>query len=383
MIKKLLQVVLLFHFIISFGQNPNLSDKATISIFTCGKGDELYTVFGHTAIRIKDVVNNLDVVYNYGAFDFRTENFYLKFVKGDLQYFINATSYEQFLYEYQNENREVVEQFLALSTVKKQELYDKLNASLFSEERNYTYKFIDRNCTTMVVDKINQTTEKIIIKKKTDDTSISYREVLYPYFQNHFWYKLGINIIFGAKTDADAQKLFLPIELLHSLDKAIYNKKPLVYKKQTIVKGIKKTNSFSFINSIYFVSLLLILIAVVNKKIIFLSYFLILGLLGLFFLLVGFYSFHKELLWNYNVLLFNPLYILLPFLSSSKRVKQLLYTCAGLLVLYCLILINKPHLVLVLPFILLTFYGIYRMISIQNSKKFTIVHDKTTRYLLF
>ncbi len=359
MIKKVLTLLLLLVYCTIFSQSSTLSEKATVSVFTCGKGGELYTVFGHTAIRIKDAVNNLDVVYNYGAFDFRTENFYLKFVKGDLQYFINASSYEDFVYEYQQENREVIEQFLDLPLLKKQELFDKLNASLYSEERNYTYKFIDRNCTTMVVDKINETVGSKLIKK-VDDTTISYRKVLYPYFENHFWNKLGINIIFGAKTDKKAENLFLPVELLHSLDQASNNGKPLVYLKQTIVKGIEPTENFSFINSIYFVTVLLLLIAITNNKSVFTIYLIFLGVLGLFFSLVGFYSFHKELLWNYNVMLFNPLYLILPFLRNTKIIKNIVLFSAIILGIYCVVMINKPHLPLVVPFIVLTFYGLWK-----------------------
>ena len=236
MFKKLLCLFFLFVSVLSFSQNSTLSKNSKVSIFTCGRGNELYTTFGHTAIRIKDEGINLDVVYNYGAFDFNTANFYLKFVKGDLQYFINATSYEEFIYEYQMEKREVVEQTLNFSLPQKQELFELLNTSLFSEERSYTYKFIDRNCTTMVVEKINKMLGKHLIQK-VDDKTITYRELLYPYFENHFYYKLGINIIFGAKTDAKAEKLFLPSELMHSLDKAKYNGKPIVTKTEKIVEG--------------------------------------------------------------------------------------------------------------------------------------------------
>ena len=360
MIKKLRFLFILFIFFNSFSQSPILSDNATVSVLTCGKGNELYTVFGHTAIRIKDSINNVDAVYNYGAFDFRVENFYLKFVKGDLQYFIGASSYEEFLYEYQQENREVVEQYLDFSTVKKQELFDKLNASLFSEERNYTYKFIDRNCTTMVVDKINETIgEKLIAK--VDDTTISYRTVLYPYFENHFWYKLGINIIFGSKTDKESKQLFLPIELLHSLEKAKVEGKPLVYKTDTIIKSTTVEEKFSFFNSIYFVSLLLLILILLNNKTLYLSYLFILGLFGLFFCLVGFYSFHKELLWNYNALLFNPLYLFLPFIKSLKWLKYCLISVVLCLISYIIIMINKPHLILVIPFLLANFYILWKL----------------------
>jgi hypothetical protein len=74
MFKKLLCAFFLFVSVLSFSQNSTLSKNSKVSIFTCGRGNELYTTFGHTAIRIKDEGINLDVVYNYGAFDFNTAN---------------------------------------------------------------------------------------------------------------------------------------------------------------------------------------------------------------------------------------------------------------------------------------------------------------------
>lgn len=359
MTKKLLSVVFLFLSFLSFSQNISLSNQATVSIFTCGRGNELYTTFGHTAIRIKDETTNLDVVYNYGAFDFNTENFYLKFVKGDLQYFINASSYDEFIYEYQMEKREVIEQTLNFSPKQKQELFDLLNASLFSEDRSYIYKFIDRNCTTMVVEKINKMIGKELIQK-VDATSISYRELLYPYFANHFYYKLGINIIFGAKTDNKAVKLFLPSELMHSLDKATIDGIPLVVKKETLIQGNELESGFSFINSIYFVALLLLILVVTNKKKVFLTYLLVAGLLGLFLSLVGLYSLHKELLWNYNALLFNPLFLLLPFLRG-KWFKKTIQTCFVVLGIYVVVVFAKPYVWLMMPFILATSYMLWKL----------------------
>lgn len=367
MTKKLLSVALLFLSILGFSQNISLSNKATVSIFTCGRGNELYTTFGHTAIRIKDESTNLDVVYNYGAFDFNTENFYLKFVKGDLQYFINATSYDDFIYEYQMEKREVIEQTLNFTIAQKQELFDLLNASLYSEERSYTYKFIDRNCTTMVVEKINKMIGKELIQK-VDSTSISYRELLYPYFANHFYYKLGINIIFGAKTDFKAVKLFLPSELMHSLDKANIDGIPLVIKKETLIHGNELESVFHFVDSIYFIALLLILLVVTNMKKVLLTYLFIAGLLGLFLSLVGLYSLHKELLWNYNALLFNPIFLLLPFLKGKWLIK-LLQTCLVIIGIYLVLLFTKPHVWLMLPFIIATACMLWKLQKIERKKE--------------
>jgi hypothetical protein len=365
MLKKTL-LLLFFFSVNSFSQNPKLSEKTKVSIFTCGRGEELYSTFGHTALRIKDDENLLDVVFNYGAFDFRTENFYLKFIKGDLQYFMNVTSHEDFIIEYQTDEREVIEQTLNLPLAKKQKLFETLSASLYTSERYYTYKFIDRNCTTMVADKISTLIGQKPLEK-VDDTSISYRKVLYPYFENYFWYKLGINIIFGAKTDAKAAKVFLPVELMHSLDKAIVDGKPLVSEKKTILKGNKKQVAFSFFNSIYLIIMILLLLILMNKRFLFLSYLFLCGILGVFLCIVGLYSDHQEVLWNYNALLFSPLFLTLPFLKQTN-LNKICKLSIAIIFIYAIIMINKPYLFIMLPFMISTIYMLLK-ISGKNPLK--------------
>lgn len=359
MFKKFLSFSILLYSCITFSQSPPLSTEAQVSIFTCDRGEELYSTFGHTALRIQDPNNALDVVYNYGYFDFRTENFYFKFVKGDLQYFMNVTSYDDFVFEYKLDRRQVIEQTLNLPLAKKQELFDALNKSLLSDEKSYTYKFIDRNCTSMVVNKINGLfgVEKI---QKVDDKSKSYRTLLYPYFENYFWYKLGINIVFGAKTDQNAEKLFLPIELLHSLDKATIDGKPLVSKKVTVVNGVSVQPEFSFFNSIYLICLVLLILVIINKQFLFKGYLFVCGILGLFLCLVGLYSQHEELLFNYNALLFNPLFLLIPFLKDNF-LKKLNITLLVLLLIYCIIIVTKAHLMIMLPFIIANLYILMKL----------------------
>lgn len=365
MAKKIL-LLLLFYCAHVEAQGPILSENTKVSIFTCGRGEELYSTFGHTALRIKDDENQLDVVFNYGAFDFRTDNFYLKFIKGDLQYFMNVTSHEDFILEYQTDEREVIEQTLNLPLAKKQKLFETLSASLYTSERYYTYKFIDRNCTTMVAEKISTLLGQKSLEK-VDDTSVSYRKVLFPYFENYFWYKLGINIIFGAKTDSKAAKVFLPIELMHTLDKAIVDRKPLVSKKQTIIKGDKKQVEFSFINSIYFIVLILFLLLLMNKRVLFYGYLFLSGILGVFLCFVGLYSDHQEVLWNYNALLFSPLFLTLPFLKQTN-LNKICKLSIAIIFIYAIIMINKPHLLIMLPFMITTIYMLLK-ISSENPLK--------------
>ena len=171
---------------ISFGQNKILSENAKVSVLTCGTGNESYSLFGHTAIRITDPDQFIDLVYNYGAFDFNTPNFVAKFTKGDLQYFAVTHSFTDFMSEYNYERRSVYEQELNIPYALKQKLFQNLNTSLASGESHYTYKFIDKNCTSMVVDIINKTLDSVAIVKNTD-TDITYRTILFPYFEGHFY----------------------------------------------------------------------------------------------------------------------------------------------------------------------------------------------------
>ncbi|MFO8021654.1 MAG: DUF4105 domain-containing protein, partial [Perlabentimonas sp.] len=54
----------------------SLTDSSKVSLLTCSQGDELYSIFGHSAIRVSDPVVGIDWVFNYGTFNFSDPNFY-------------------------------------------------------------------------------------------------------------------------------------------------------------------------------------------------------------------------------------------------------------------------------------------------------------------
>lgn len=354
-------------------QGIQLSKEAKVSVITCGLGNESYSLFGHTAIRIKDDINFVDAVYNYGAFDFNTPNFVPKFAKGDLQYFAVVNPYTDFINQYAYENRSVEEQELQIPLVFKQKLFENLNNSLASGDSHYTYKFIDKNCTSMVVDIINKTLGNNIITKKTD-IDLSYRSILFPYFDNHFFEKLGTSIIFGSKVDAPGTKLFLPLELQKSLTLIQYNNQPLAPKNKSILH-FAESHPASWWNNIYSYLILLGLLVVLNKKSIHIIYFALSGVLGLFFIFMGFYSNHLELANNYNVLLFNPTLLILCFFYVIKNrawtYKLALFNLFSLLI-YLVLLINKAHLFIVLPLILTSVYFLIQLVR-KNSKPIPII----------
>jgi Domain of unknown function (DUF4105) len=362
MTRKILFLLLFLNFHIGFSQQNQLSENTQVSIISVGLADQVYELYGHTALRIKDSKSSIDMVYNYGMFDFATENFMLKFAKGNLQYFAAAYPYSDFEYSYKLDNRSIYEQVLDISLQEKQNLFDKLNASLQSKDKYYTYKFIDRNCTTKVIDIVNSVLKNKPIKKLNINNA-TYREVLNPYVENHFFYKLGINIIFGEKVDHQASTIFLPLDLMENLKKTSYQNKALISETKTVFEA-KRPFTIYFWDSIYFLIGVLLLFVIINKKATNIIYFSVLGTIGLVFILMSLYSFHKELYWNYNVLMLNPLLLVLVyfvFTNNKKWIKRITSICIILLGIYTFYMFGKVHLWIVLPIIIANFVILIRL----------------------
>lgn len=361
-LKNFLFLLALLPFNGLFAQPVTLSENAKISVLTVGTADELHSLFGHTALRINDAALGLDITYNFGMFNFHTPNFYLKFVKGDLEYQLAVEEFADFMFHYQYVNRTVWEQELNLNPQQKQQIFSQLQAIYTSPDRNYIYKFIDRNCTTKVVDVLNQVLEPKLSYKNPKQTS--YRTVLYPYFKNNFYENLGISLIFGTKPDAVATSLFLPLDLLTQLEN--HNQT-----KQTLTLYQQRYNNVSvpWWNNIYTLLAFLIGLIFWNKNALNYSFLLLLGVLGIFFIWVGSYSYHSELLWNYNVLLCNPLLVVLVFFKLLKKHKlvtflsSLLFLSLGIYVVY---MFNKPHFLSVLPLVFTVMILVIRYFRISN-----------------
>ena len=371
--KKMFLFLFLLGTISSFGQPILLSENARASVITCETGNESYSLFGHTAIRIIDLENNIDAVYNYGAFDFNTPNFVAKFVKGNLQYFAVATTFSDFMSQYTYEQRSVFEQELIIPLAYKQKLFDNLTAVLSSSESYYTYKFIDKNCTSMVVDMLNKTLESKIIDKKLD-TDKTYRSILFPYFDNFFYEKLGTSIIFGTKVDEYSNHIFLPFELHKSLQQTQFNNQLLCKASNTLLE-FKKQAPSSWWNTIYTYLIFLGLILILNNKYVDIFYLVMMGLLGIFFASVGFYSFHQELAYNYNLLVFNPILLVMLYFIVIKNKKWTVSLAVFNMVLvgvYLIVMINKAHLLIVLPLMLTSTFILARIIF-KNSKRIPVI----------
>jgi hypothetical protein len=99
------------------------------------------------------------------------------------------------------------------------------------------------------------------------------------------------------------------------------------------------------------------------------------AVIGIFFAFAGFYSLHQELGYNYNILLFNPTLLGLLYFYWTKN-KKGIYNLALFnmlaLIIYFFFIINKAHLVLVLPLVVSSAIILVRT-AIQNKKRIPII----------
>ena len=131
---------------------PQISKEARISLITISPGNQLYTRFGHSAIRINDPQQELDIVYNYGTFDFDTPGFYTKFLRGKLLYFLSVYSFDRMVRTYEYFNQSVYEQELNLTFEQKIAVYNFLNWNYLPDNRYYLYDFFYDNCSSRIRD---------------------------------------------------------------------------------------------------------------------------------------------------------------------------------------------------------------------------------------
>jgi len=200
-----------------------LSKEARVSLITCTPGEELYARYGHTALRIFDPLNEIDIAFNYGIFDFNTDHFYWKFVKGETWYQLGASTMPWFLYEYQQTHRPVYEQVLNLNTQQRNAIWQALQTNYEPANRMYLYNFVFDNCATRPYYLIANALGDSIHSGYTGYTGRSYRQFIRHYTGAHSWANAGINLLFGPKADKpmnNEQRLFLPEELMLYIEQA-------------------------------------------------------------------------------------------------------------------------------------------------------------------
>ena len=331
---KKLFLFLLFTFYFLLPTKAQDSCSLKISLLTCSPGEELYSTFGHTALRVRDSLAGTDHVYNYGTFDFAPD-FYSKFIRGKLLYYLSVENFDEFNYNYRVESRSIQEQVLQVSCAEKQNLLTALNTNAREENRYYRYDFLFDNCTTragVIVEK--NTTSPVVYRNILPEDVPTFRHLIHSYLDKgkQFWSKLGIDILLGVKLDrkvSNKQAMFLPDYLLKGFDSASVNGRPLVSRPQVILSMPSSLGDKSiFTPFVVFGALLLMVIlvffskakwAVIGLAVFDFLFFFILGLAGLMLLFMWFATDHIVCQNNYNLLWALPTHVIAAFFVGSGK----------------------------------------------------------------
>ncbi len=321
-------------------QPKTLSDTFEISVLTCGPGEELYATFGHNSFRVRDKKRNIDIVYNYGTFDFNTPNFYVKFSRGKLPYRLSRQHFDRFLASYQYENRWVKEQVLDLTLEEKQQLITFLENNALPENREYAYDFFFDNCATRIYDVIKTNMNGVNIKGEDfDGNPPTFREILHDYLSSNSWNKFGIDLALGSVIDRKTSlkdRMFLPDYVYDALDSSTIERNrqtiPIVKSERLLNSEVKTEGSkFSFLTSpmmVFGVLLLLVLFFTyrdlkkgTRSRWLDVSLFIITGLVGTLIFLLWFATDHTATAKNFNLLWAVPTNLIVSFYISKVVVK--------------------------------------------------------------
>lgn len=309
-----------------------------ISLLTCDPGKELYSSFGHSAIRMREIGGEQDLVFNFGTFDFRTPNFYGKFATGKLDYMLSVSSYADFIREYDYYKRDVREQVLDLNEQQRDFLVQHLNAQYDPARRYYRYEFFYNNCATKIRDAFEIALGDQLV---WNDSSIleekTFRNLIDEYVYPLPWADLGIDLALGSVIDrvaTDRESQYLPDYMEAAFAKATIvgdgPTRPLVKKSTVILEYPKEEFKMNPINPyVIFWGLAILFTGVTffghKKKRLFLgldvALFSILGVMGLVVTFLWFFTDHTATKWNWNILWVFPGHLVLVWGLLKKELQ--------------------------------------------------------------
>lgn len=316
-----------------------LSDSSHISLLTNTPSTEIYAMYGHTAIRVADAANNLDLVFNYGMFNSFEENFIWQFVRGKTDYVLGVYDTQYLFPEANMRNFSINEQVLNLTLAQRQRLFDALVINAQPENKTYRYNFLFDNCSTRPWKMIEKALEVPIRVADTTATGGTFREIIHRCTANYPWVTLGIDVALGSRIDQPvsySEQLFLPAYLEEHLRRVTLavdsvNYQPLVQKEYFLVEAGPEDESerpspwMGPMPIIGVLSLILLVVSFIEAKSrrlfrgIDLFLMLVMGLVGIVVHFLLFFSAHPAVSPNWMGIFFHPMMIVFAILLIGRN----------------------------------------------------------------
>jgi len=329
-------IFILLSFIAHLGLGQPLSNEAKFSLITCDPGSEIYSLHGHSALRVQDPSINLDKVFNWGMFDPGESqlDFSIMFAQGKLDYFLDVQESGDFLYEYKFFERGVRQVELNLNVQQKAKLWVLLLENDTPANRMYRYDFFFDNCATKIRDLLEEVYgESFKWSKHKDAGQLTFRNTIDVGLVSQPWSDFGIDLGLGSKIDrkaSNAELMFLPLYLEEIILASKFNDEKIGKSQEVILDFPKHSIETSSINNPTFVFWTLMIIAAllvffrfdVAARIFDGFFMTIMAVAGIIILFLWFGTEHTTTDSNYNLIWANPIHFLIPVLMVFKKVRQ-------------------------------------------------------------
>jgi len=320
---------------VPFPPDPNapkraFSDAAKASVLTCTPGGELYSAFGHTAIRVTDLAADppIDKVYNYGTFQFN-DGFYVRFVQGELIYSLSTSTFGGFLDEYIRTGRGVSEQELNLDEEDIALLFAYLEANAQPDHRDYRYLFLYDNCATRVITVLEDVFGTRLMVDCADRRDSTFRDLLRAKLGGIPLTRFGIDLVLGLPVDAPLGRCgdaFLPDHLDDELDGMLLDtrtmqERSLVRTRRELLPSMRRTAPDRAgwpVTAGWIILIICAVEAFTGKRWLRRFLPLITGMVGLLLAFLWFGTDHADTRYNLNLLWAFPLHLLGPGLAENS-----------------------------------------------------------------
>ena len=220
-------------------------DSVEVSLLTCSPHEEVYSLYGHTALRWHDLHTKADLAFNWGVFDFRRPYFVARFVLGLTDYELGVVELEPFVDYYRHWGSMITEQVLNLTPTEKLRLERLLAENYNPANRIYRYNFFYDNCSTRPRDILERCLDGRIIYEPRRDYQPTFRQMVRQKTANHPWATFGNDMLLGVLADLktkNREQEFLPENLLYDFDHATIlgndgSRRQLVQKRRIALSG--------------------------------------------------------------------------------------------------------------------------------------------------
>ncbi|MBI3171285.1 MAG: DUF4105 domain-containing protein [Hydrocarboniphaga effusa] len=307
-----------------------------ISLLTFAPGEIYWQRFGHNAILVRDHALGEARVYNYGIFDFQQKNFFLNFARGRMLYRLDAAPLDWTLRFYAAEGRWAVEQQLALSEAQRRKLADFLDWNARPENAEYRYDYFIANCSTKARDALDLGLDgglRAALERRPGTTT--WRGEVLRLMAPVRMLMLGMDLGLGPRVDTPLnqwQEGFIPMRLMDAIrdfqvDDGSGARRPLVIAERQLLPA-RLPAAAEQPAALWLPCLLaglgIAAVLAVTARVRVLGaafagfYTLICGLAGAVLLLGWLATEHWGMAANRNLLLLNPLWLLLPIVRGGQ-----------------------------------------------------------------